>query len=83
MPSYLYKCNYCLKEWTENHGFNEEAKKCPFCEQDTAKRTYSYIVNINKQEDVKSSNNKIGVKTREFIEQARQELKEHKVEQKK
>ena len=83
MPSYLYKCNYCLKEWTENHGFNEEAKKCPFCEQDTAKRTYSYIVNINKQEDVKLSNNKVGVKTREFIEEARQNLKDHKAEQKK
>ena len=83
MPSYLYKCHYCSKEWTENHGFNEEAKICPFCEQETAKRTYGYLININKQEDVKLNNNKVGVKTREFIEEARQNLKEHKAEQNK
>ena len=38
---------------------------------------------LEDKEDVKLSNNKVGVKTREFIEEARQNLKEHKVEQKK
>jgi len=83
MPSYLYKCDYCLKEWTENHSFNEETKKCPFCEQNMARRTYSYVVNINKQEYVKEINKKAGTKTREYIEQARQDLKEHKAQSKK
>ena len=83
MPSYQYECQYCSKQWTEYHSFDEAPSMCPFCEQDTAKRTYSYIVNITKQEEAKPTNNKVGVKTREFIEEARQNLKEHKVEQKK
>ena len=38
MPAYQYKCEYCSKEWTEYHGFNEEPTKCPFCEQENIKR---------------------------------------------
>ena len=80
MPAYQYKCEYCSKEWTEHHGFNEEAKKCPFCEQENIKRVYNYISSINKLEETTEHKKKPGTKTREFIEQARQNLKEHKAD---
>ena len=80
MPAYQYKCEYCLKEWTEHHGFNEEPKKCPFCEQETIKRTYNYESSIKRIEEAMEHKRKPGVKTREFIEQARQNLKEHKAD---
>lgn len=83
MPAYNYKCEYCSKEWTEYHGFNEEPTKCPFCEQENIKRVYNYVSTINRLEEVMEHKRKTGVKTREFIEQARQDLKEHKAEQKK
>lgn len=80
MPAYQYKCEYCLKEWTEYHGFNEEPKKCPFCEQENIKRTYNYESSIKRIEEAMEHKRKPGTKTREFIEQARQNLKEHKAD---
>lgn len=82
MPAYQYRCEYCSKEWTEHHGFEDCATKCPFCEQENIKKVYNYISTINKLEETHQSK-KIGIKTREFIEQAKQDLKEHKVESKK
>jgi len=82
MPAYQYKCNFCYKEWTEYHGFEEEPTKCPFCEQETIKRTYNYESSIKRLEEVMEHKRKPGAKTREFIEQARQDLKEHKANKK-
>lgn len=40
--NYEYKCTACDKEWEEEQRITDEAiKKCPFCEQDTAKRLIS------------------------------------------
>ena len=83
MPAYDYQCNFCQKKWTEYHGFNEDTIKCPFCEQENIKRVYNYVSQINKLEEAMQSKNKTGKKTRDYIEQARQDLKEYKVEQKK
>lgn len=80
MPAYQYKCEYCLKEWSEYHGLEEKATKCPFCEQENIKKVYNYISSINKSENKTELQKKPGVKTREFIEQARQNLKEHKAD---
>lgn len=82
MPAYQYKCEYCSKEWTEYHGFEEEAAKCPFCEQESIKRVYNYVSSINRIEEAMERKRKPGTKTREFIEQARQDLKEHKANKK-
>ena len=83
MPAYQYTCNVCSKEWSEYHGFGEDATRCPFCEEQSIKRIYNYVSSINKLEETMQSKKKVGVKTREFIEQARQDLKDHKVENKK
>jgi len=85
MPAYQYKCEYCSKEWTEYHGFEEEASKCPFCEKEKIKKIYNYVTTINKLEEVMEykRSKKVGTKTREYIEQARQDLKEHKAQSKK
>ena len=80
MPAYDYKCQSCQKEWVEIHGFDEKPEKCPFCETGGFKKIYKYTETINKLQE--TMQNKPGKKTREFIEQARQDLKEHKVEQK-
>ena len=80
MPAYDYKCDSCQKEWVEIHGFDEKAEKCPFCETSNFKKIYKYTETINRFQE--AMQNKTGQKTREFIEQARQDLKEHKAEQK-
>ena len=79
MPAYDYKCDSCQKEWVEIHGFDEKAEKCPFCEASNVKKVYKHSETKN---NFYGTNNKTGQKTREFIEQARQDLKEHKAEQK-
>lgn len=78
MPAYQYKCDSCLKEWTEYHGLEEKATKCPFCEQENIKKVYNYVSSIAKLGE--QIQKKPGIKTREFIEQARQNLKEHKAD---
>lgn len=82
MPAYQYKCDYCSKDWTEHHGFNEEPKKCPFCDQENIKKVYNYVSTINKLEETIQVKKKVGTKTREFIEQARRDLKDHKADMK-
>ena len=81
MPAYDYKCQSCQKEWVEIHGFDEKPEKCPYCETENFKKIFKYQETINKLID--TMQNKTGKKTREYIEQARQELKEYKVENKK
>lgn len=78
MPAYQYKCDSCFKEWTEYHGLEEKATKCPFCEQENIKKVYNYVSSITKLGE--QIQKKPGTKTREFIEQARQNLKEHKAD---
>ena len=82
MPAYQYKCEYCSKEWTEYHGFEDKVFKCPFCEQESVKKLYNYVSTINKIEENVQPKKSTGVKTREFIEQARQDLKDHKADMK-
>jgi putative FmdB family regulatory protein len=80
MPAYQYKCEYCSKEWTEYHSFDEKPEKCPFCEQNDFKRVYNYTTMINKIADAMEhkNNKKAGSKTRQFIEESRQDLEEYK-----
>ena len=78
MPAYEYKCQSCQKEWTEYHGFDEKPEKCPYCETENFKKLFNYTKNIDNLIQVMQSKN--GQKTREYIEQARQDLKEYKTE---
>ena len=79
MPAYDYKCNSCQKEWTEHHGFEEKPENCPFCETNNIKKLFNYTKSELKIKEMQTKN---GQKTREFIEQARQDLKEYKVNKK-
>lgn len=80
MPNYQYECKSCSKEWTEYHGYDESPSVCPFCEQNNFKKVYNYTTIINKLTEVMEykHNQKTGKKTREFIENAKKELKEYK-----
>lgn len=79
MPAYDYKCNSCQKEWTEYHGFDEKPEKCPYCETENFKKLFNYT---NTQLKIQEMQAKNGQKTREYIEQARRDLKEFKTESK-
>ena len=79
MPAYDYKCNSCQKEWTEHHGFDEKPDKCPYCETNNFKKLFNYTKSELKIQEMQAKN---GQKTREFIEQARQDLKEYKANKK-
>ena len=80
MPNYQYECKSCGKEWTEYHGYDESPSVCPFCEQNNFKKVYNYTTTINKLTEVMEykHNQKTGEKTRQFIEDAKKELKEYK-----
>lgn len=80
MPAYDYKCNSCQKEWVEMHGFDEKPEKCPYCETNNFKKLFNYTKTIDNL--IQTMQVKNGQKTREYIEQARQDLKDYKVEQK-
>lgn len=77
MPAYDYKCNSCQKEWTEYHGFDEKPEKCPYCETENFKKLFNYTTTQLKIQEMQAKN---GQKTREYIEQARQDLKQFKTE---
>jgi putative FmdB family regulatory protein len=80
MPAYDYKCQSCQKEWVEIHGFDEKPEKCPHCQEDNFKKVFKYQETVNKLTE--TMQNKSGKKTRDYIEQARNDLKEYKVENK-
>ena len=80
MPAYDYKCQTCQKEWAEIHGFDEKPEKCPYCHADNFKKVFKYQETVNKLTE--TMQNKPGKKTRDYIEQARQDLKDYKVENK-
>ena len=78
MPAYEYKCQSCGKEWTEYHGFDEKPDKCPYCEAEQFKKLFNYTKTIDNL--IQTMQVKNGQKTREYIERARQDLKDYKVE---
>lgn len=80
MPFYQYQCKSCHKEWTEYHGYDESPLVCPFCDNKNFRKIYNYTtLKISSSEitDIKKEN-KIGQKTRQFIEESRKELEEQK-----
>jgi putative FmdB family regulatory protein len=78
MPSYQYECQYCKKEWEEYHSYDESPTMCPFCEQNDFKKVYRYTTMINKLSEAMEhgKKQKIGSKTRAFIEESRKDLEE-------
>jgi len=80
MPNYQYECKECNKQWSKYHDYDETPLECPFCKQNNFKKIYNYTTTINKLTEVMDykNNNKVGQKTRDFIEESRKELQEQK-----
>ena len=77
MPRYIYKCTECDEQSLIFHLSDETATECPKCNTHDAlvKELTSFTTmpaHINKQ--------KVGEVTEEFIDDARQELKQQKQE---
>jgi len=74
MPKYVYKCNECNFEFEVVHSMQEKLKDCDECGTiDALKRIPSFSFTLGKDiEDTKTS----GTRVKEFIEGAREELRE-------
>jgi putative FmdB family regulatory protein len=79
MPYYQYQCKDCSEQWSEYHEYGEVATLCPSCKQENIRKVYNYTTTINKlTEAMEHKNSKVGQKTRNFIEEAKRDLKEQK-----
>lgn len=77
MPIYVYECGDCLGEWKTSHLMCETVEDCQWCESKNISRKPSdFSYNGNKQEQKK----KTGDLTKEFIENSKEDLKNHKKE---
>ena len=75
MPRYVYKCKECdfVKEVV--HSMQEKLKDCEECDTiDSLMRVPSFTLAISREEHKASS----GTRVKDFIEEARSELKEER-----
>jgi putative FmdB family regulatory protein len=77
MPIYLYDCLGCEINFTIKHGMSETCEECPTCGSDNVSRIPTSFTNFSTS--LKRSK-KVGDTTKEFIENAKQELKIQKEE---
>jgi len=75
MPIYIYECGDCLGRWKENHGMTETIEDCFWCDSRNVYRKPSQLASIFKPHLKKK---KAGDLTKEFIEDAREDLKQQK-----
>ncbi len=80
MPRYRYMCHTCLNEFMVHHSWKEEQKQCIHCEASDISKiiTNSFITKVKKD-----SKERVGEKTKEYIESNREVLKELQEEAKK
>jgi len=72
MPFYHYRCSKCEKIFEKFHGMSEKATDCEVCSD---KNTLVKLINSN----INVGNvSKVGNVVRDFIEAAKEELKENK-----
>jgi len=77
LPRYQYRCNTCDGQSTIDHLSSEIPIKCPKCDNDGS--LIKLLTNF-KTTKKKSSKEKIGQITEEFIKDSRAELKQQKRE---
>ena len=75
MPIYVYECADCLGTWKENHGMSETIEECNWCDSKNIYRKPPPVVSVFKPHTKKK---KVGDITKEYIENAREELKQQK-----
>tara|TARA_R110000824_G_scaffold153926_23_gene325817 strand:+ start:7126 stop:7362 length:237 start_codon:yes stop_codon:yes gene_type:complete len=73
----MYECLECQTEWKVNHGMLEEEEQCAECKSTNIGRKISDFTLTFKKQVVKK---KTGDLTKEFIENSKKDLKQHKRE---
>ena len=77
MTIYVYQCLDCLGEWKENHLMCETIEDCFWCDsKNVGRKPTEFSYTGNRQEQKK----KTGDLTKEFIENSKEDLKNHKKE---
>ena len=74
MPRYIYKCRECGDSFMTVHGIMEDQDHCEIC------YTSGTIFRIPQMPSVKIVREEAGQLTREFIEDSKRVLEEHKKE---
>lgn len=76
MPKYLYKCDTCNEQFEVRHLMKETLEKKEDCEKECKlTRIPSFFTRINTKKDKKE---KVGEVVKQFIKDAKQEIKEEK-----
>tara|TARA_Y100000296_G_C5024620_1_gene181611 strand:+ start:171 stop:437 length:267 start_codon:yes stop_codon:yes gene_type:complete len=79
MPRYIYKCEECDITFQKVHSIKERLTDCEDCNtENTLKRVPSMPLVLVKKQEVE--NRPVGDLVREYIENAREDLKEEKRE---
>jgi putative FmdB family regulatory protein len=77
MPNYVYKCHTCEEVINIFHRFLERPPPCPSCgAEESLKRDYS--VPFKSASVVPDCKQPVGQVVRDFIEQAKEEVREEK-----
>ena len=77
MPKYGYQCDECMHSFIAFHGIKEKLNNCPQCKAENTLVREINKVFIKKQE-ITNSTKKVGELTKQFIEDNRDILREHK-----
>tara|TARA_Y100000590_G_scaffold470147_2_gene662314 strand:- start:697 stop:945 length:249 start_codon:yes stop_codon:yes gene_type:complete len=75
MPTYVYECSECEKQFKASHLMTENYESCDLCESTNIQRVPTMFTNLSKKITKKS---KVGDETKDFIEQSKEELKQQK-----
>jgi len=71
MPFYSYECKKCKEQFTEFHSIKEKLTDCPHCKAESSlKKLFGEITTIKS--------NNAGKIVKDFIEDAKKELKHEK-----
>ena len=81
MPKYFYRCSSCENELEVYHSMSDKLKDCKECETSGSLVRVPSLAGTTKL--VKSSPTKAGAVVRQFIEDAKADLKYQKKEAKK
>tara|TARA_R110000824_G_scaffold38634_9_gene117904 strand:- start:326 stop:577 length:252 start_codon:yes stop_codon:yes gene_type:complete len=74
MPNYVYRCKACAHEFEAFHGMAERLEDCYACKEDS---TLFRVPSANFTTNAKDKN-KTGQIVKDFIEDAKKEIKEEK-----
>jgi putative FmdB family regulatory protein len=74
MPIYIYECKNCLSDFKVSHSMTEDWANCEICQSSDIARKPLFFTNLSKKKD---HMRKTGDITKEYIESAKEDLKNH------